>query len=296
MRKALASVGMLLCGLVLSAQDIQLQQADTVRVVKDELEFPDWSDEYLDTVKITLPEINNYSTIGISFGGTFTSMSFNPKHQQIKDFYPGYTAITFTHYEKMFDYLPYFAFQIGLHYGHEGYHFKENKETGSVFEFYKERSNQIKMEVIEMPFLAMIHVDTRNFKFYGDAGLYAGYRMSIERFGPNVDDNYRTNWYDSDIRFDYGLQGGAGVGFIFSPFEFTIDAQLRYGWSSIFEPDSQYPEGSGYEDRNKYYYRFAYPFDIMISAGVHIQLGRRYGKTNREIKREAYEIVYGTNE
>lgn len=295
MRKALAVVGMLLCGLVLSAQDIKLKQADTTPIFKEEFEMPDWSDEYLDTVKITLPEINNYSTIGVSFGGTFTSMSFNPSHSQHRDFHPGYTAITFTHYEKMFDYLPYFAFQIGLQYSHEGYHFKENKETGNVFEFYKERSNQIKMDVIEVPFLAMIHVDTRNFKFYGDAGLYAGYRMSIERFGPNVDENYRTKWYDTDIRFDYGLQGGAGVGFIFSPFEFTIDAQLRYGWSSIFEPDSQYPEGSGYEDRNQYFYRFAYPFDIMISAGVHIQLGRRYGKTKKEIKQEAYEIVYGTN-
>ena len=142
----------------------------------------------------------------------------------------------------------------------------------------------------------MIHFDTRNTKAYADIGIYGGYRLGIERFGPLVEDEYRYKFYDTDIRWDYGFQGGAGFALVFSPIEISIGAQLRYALSSIFTPDSQFPEGSGYEDRNKYYYRFAYPLDIMVSVGIHFELGRRYGKTRKALKQEAYDIVYGNAE
>ena len=245
---------------------------------------------YLDTVKIKVPDLNNYSSIGVSFGVTSAYMSFNPSHRQHHTYYPGYASLRFTHYEKMFDYLPYFGWQIGIEYGHEGYRFRKEEDM-----LYKERSNRIKMEVVEVPFLAMIHYDTRWMKFFAEVGLYGGYRLSVERFGPYVEEAYRYSWYDSDRQIDYGLQGGVGIGFFLGQFEFFALAQLRYGWSSIFEPDSQFPVGSGYEDRNAVYWRFAYPMDYIFSFGVNYALGKRYGKTRQDLKREAYDIVYGTD-
>ena len=257
----------------------------------------DFPDEYLDTVKLRAGDVvNDVSTIGINFGGTFTGMNFNPSHSQHRDFWPGHVSIMYSRYEKMFDYLPNFGFMVGVEYGHEGYHFKQNKETGNTFVYYKERSEAIKMSVVEVPFLGMIHFDTRYTKAYADVGIYGGYRLSIERFGPLVEEQYKYDWYDTDIRWDYGFQGGAGFALVCSPVEISVSAQLRYGLSSIFTPDSQFPEGSGYEDRNQYYYRFAYPLDIMITFGVHFELGKRYGKTKKALKHEAYEIVYGTPE
>lgn len=256
---------------------------DTNAVVRQEV--------YLDTVQIKVPPINNYSSIGVSFGVTSTYMQLNPTvFRQHHTYYPGYGSIRYTHYEKMFDYLPYFGWQIGVEFGHEGY--RGRKETDK---YYKERSQRIKMQVVEVPFLAMIHYDTRWLKFFGEVGLYGGYRLNIERFGDYVDENYRYEWYDSDRRIDYGIQGGFGMGVFLGPVELFAMAQIRYGWSSIFDPDNQYPEGSGHEDLNKYYWRFAYPFDYIFSAGVNIPLGKRYGKTRQDLKREAYEIVYGTD-
>ena len=259
------------------------QPLDTNAVVREQI--------YLDTVQIKVPALNNYSSIGVSFGVTSAYMQLNPTtFRQHHTYYPGYGSIRFTHYEKMFDYLPYFGWQIGVEFGHEGY--RGRKETDG---YYKERSQRIKMQVVEVPFLAMIHYDTRWMKFFGEVGLYGGYRLNIERFGDYVDDHYRYDWYDSDRRIDYGLQGGLGMGVFLGPLELFVMAQIRYGWSSIFEPDSQFPAGSGYEDRNKYYWRFAYPFDYIFSAGVNVPLGKRYGKTRQDLKREAYEIVYGTD-
>lgn len=254
----------------------------------------DWPDEYLDTVKLDYTQkLNDYSMIGVSYGLTSTGMSFSPSQKQKREILPGHIGVTFTHYEKMFGYLPYFGWTIGIEYGWEGYRFKENKETGVTYEFYKEKCQSLRMRVIEVPFMMQIHKDGLHSKVYAGLGVYGGYRLNVERFGPNVEEQYRTNWYDTDIRWDYGFQGGAGFAIIFEPIEFHINAQLRYGMSSIFTPTSLFPEDSPNAPMNKVYYRYAYPLDIMISAGIHIQLGKRFGTTKSDLKRKAKEIVYG---
>lgn len=269
-------------------------QRSTLRLNPVDSIVVDWPDEYLDTVKLSYTDkLNNYMMLGVEYGATFTGMQFSPSQNQTRDFVPNHFSIIFTKYEKMFNYLPYFGWTIGVSYGYEGYHFKENKETGTTFEYLKERSRSIRMRVLEVPFMMQYHVDTRHFKTYFGLGIYGGYRTSIERFGPHVEEAYRKDWYDTDIRWDYGFQGGAGIALIFEPMEFHLKAQLRYGMSSIFTPDSTFPDGSGYEDQNRVYYRYAYPLDIIISAGVHIQLGKRYGTTKSDLKRQAKEIVYG---
>lgn len=149
------------------------------------------------------------------------------------------------------------------------------------------------MDVVEVPFMMQVHRDGLHSKVYAGIGIYGGYRLSVERTGDNVDASYKTAFYSTDIRWDYGFQGGVGLALVFDPVEFHVNAQLRYGLSSIFTANSLYPSGSDYEALNSVYYRYAYPLDIIISAGVHIQLGKRFGTTNADLKRKAKEIVYG---
>ena len=40
---------------------------------------------------------------------------------------------------------------------------------------------------------------------------------------------------------------------------------------------------------SKYYYRYAYPSNIVISLGLHFQLSKRTGKTRHQLKMEARE-------
>ena len=42
--------------------------------------------------------------------------------------------------------------------------------------------------------------------------------------------------------------------------------------------------------------RFAYPTNIVISAGVHFQITKRTGKTKAQLKKMARDMVYQTNE
>ena len=246
--------------------------------------LPPLTDAYLDTVRIEkVRTLNDYSMVGVNAGVTFSSMQFNPTLKQQWLFTPSYLSLTYTRYGKMFGYMPYFGFQVGVAYGHEGYRFKKDKDTGKVYTL--EGAQQAVMDVIEVPFLAQVHFDATHFKLMVNAGIYGGWRHSIERTGDAVTAGLEHSFKSTDIRWDYGLQGGGGFALVFAPVELHFTAQLRYSWSSIYTPDSS---DSAY---NQYYYRFAYPLDLMVTAGIHFHLTGRYGKTKGDLRKEARAIV-----
>ena len=265
--------------IMLGALSAGAQVADTL--------LPPLTDAYLDTVQIKKNKgLNNYTMIGVNYGASFSYMQFNPaKHGQSWRVSPQYMSVMFTHYEKMFDYLPYFAFQAGVAYGHEGYVFPLDKENPE-YTTNADGATEMDITVVEVPALAQVHMDATFFKFMVNAGIYGGYRLSIDRSGPLQEPAYAKTFRDYEHRFDYGLQGGAGFGLIFSPVEIHFNVLARYSWSSLYDADYASP----------YYYRFAYPLDIMATVGIHIQLTKRSGKTTGQLKRDAKDFVLKKNE
>lgn len=242
-----------------------------------------YNNDYLDTVVVfRQQEINNYTMIGVSYGEVISRMTITPYAHQENLWNPGHIALTFTHYEKMFDYLPYFGFQTGVAYSYEGMRFKKNEESGWT-PSWENGENQFLMRIVEVPLHAQLHFDAPPIKFMANIGIYGAYRLDIHRQGINLNEEYEFKFRDYNKRFDYGLEGGAGIAFMVDPVEFHINALVRYGWGSFFEPDYY----------SEYYYRYAYPFDIMLTFGVHFQLSKRKGKTLADIKEEARRIVYG---
>ena len=240
-----------------------------------------YSDIYLDTVKVNrVFELNDYSMIGVEYGVSFSRMLFNPPQTQTNLFSPNTFGIFYTRYGKMFNYLPYFGFKVGFRYSHEGYKFKENKDTKETANI--EGATQAIMDVAEIPMMAHLHLDGLHYKIMADAGIYGGYRLNIKRSGGDVSESIADSFLDTDRRFDYGICGGVGFGLVFDPVEFHINVNVRYSWGTIYDPDYV----------SKDYYRFAYPFDIMATAGVYFQLTRRTGRGKAQLRREAYNQVY----
>ena len=259
--------------------DIILPHKDTVPA-EPALEY---SDIYLDTVKLKRKfSINDYSMIGVQYGVSLSQMMFNPSKKQGMQFNPINVGVVFTKYGKMFGYMPYFGFQTGFFYGKEGYQFKIDKETGDYSENV-DGATSATYEYAEIPLLAHLHMDVWHLKFIINAGLFGAYRLSVEREG-NIADNFKTSFYDYDKRFEYGIKAGIGFGFFFDPVEIHFEGTYRYSLGSLYKPDYN----------SEYYYRFAYPSDIIISAGVHIQLTRRTGKTKSQLRKEAKQLIYET--
>lgn len=241
------------------------------------------TDAFLDTVVVKKAlVVNDYSMVGFQYGAGLSSVMWNPRQEQKMVFSPINVGVTYTLYGQMFA-MPYFAFKAGLFYTKEGYEFEYNEEHDYTFTI--EGAEKAMMEVIEAPLLFQFHYDTWNFKFMVDLGCYAGYRLSIQRFPgkkgvtPGLEHSFKT----TDNRLDYGLKGGAGIALVFDPLEFHIMAHYKYSFSSLYEPDWN----------SKYYYRFAYPSNIVVSAGVFFQLSKRTGKTKAELKKQAKSMVYG---
>lgn len=251
------------------------------------LTFDTVTDEALDTLDFKKKlVINDYTMMGVQYGVGLSSVMWNPSQKQDMLLMPVNVGFTFTKYGKMFGYMPYFGFQIGLFFAKEGYKFKHNEDKNYTYTI--EGAEKAVYDVLEMPMYFHFHYDLWNFKIMAQIGCYAGYRLGIHRYSGktgNVLPEIERSFLDTDRRIDYGIKGGIGFGLVFDPIEIHIQAMYKYSLGTLYEPDYY----------SKYYYRYAYPTNIIISAGVHFHLTKRSGKTKAELKRTAKEMVYGTS-
>ncbi len=245
------------------------------------------TDEFLDTLTVRKAlVVNDYSLIGVQYGAGLSQVMWNPRQEQSMLFVPVNFGVTYTKYGQMFA-MPFFAFKAGLFYAKEGYQFEYNEDYNWTYQI--EGAEKAVLEVVEVPLLFQFHYDTWNFKILAELGCYGGYRLGITRYPGktgNVSPELEHSFTDTDIRVDYGLKGGAGIALVFDPLEFHITASYKHSFSSLYEPDHS----------SQYYYRFAYPSNIVISAGIHFQLSKRTGKTKAALKKEAKELIYGNPE
>ena len=249
-----------------------------------------YPDSYLDTVDVSRKLLlNDYAMFGFEYGISRNSQMFTPKFPSEPVWFPEYYGVTFTQYGKLIG-SPLVGFQIGAFYGHEGYAFAYKLIDDRVSYYQILNATKVEMKYAEVPFLALGHYDAPHFKIQICVGPYAGYRLSIHRSNTlshlitldPIDPDLVDNFADYEKRFDYGLHGGAGFGIIFDPFEFQVNLRVRYSWSSLWAPNYN----------SEYYYRYAYPFDFMLTGGLHFHISRRYGKTRAMLRREAREQVF----
>ncbi len=245
------------------------------------------TNEFLDTLTIRKSlVVNDYSLIGAQYGVALSQVMWNPRQEQSMLFIPVNFGVSYTKYGQMFA-MPYFAFKAGLFYAKEGYQFEYNEEYDWTYKI--EGAEKAILEVVEVPLLFQFHYDTWNFKIIAELGCYGGYRLGIQRFPGktgSVSEEMEFSFKDTDKRLDYGIKGGLGFGLVFDPLEFHVMASYKHSLSSLYTPDHN----------SQYYYRFAYPSNIVISAGLYFQLSKRTGKTRAALKNEARDLVYGNTE
>ena len=270
MRKILTVVIAIISCAAVYAQEDTLGVAG-IEISEDSVVF---SDAYLDSLDVRKKSIiNDYTLIGVQYGVGLNQMRMEQKMQ----FVPVNFGVTWTRFCKMFGYMPYFGIQAGLFYAREGYSLEE--------EYNVEGATDVLMDVVEVPVLAHFHFDFWKMKLMANIGFYGSYRLNIQRMGPDVAPAVANSFLSTDRRFDYGIKGGAGFGFVFDPVEIHITAMYKYGFGSLYEPNYY----------SEYYYRFASVSNLIISVGVHFQLTKRTGKTSHQLRQEAREIYYQRN-
>lgn len=254
------------------SQDMVLKDVDAI------------TDAELDTINVKKKlEINDYVMLGVQYGAGLSQVMWNPSQKQDMVFTPLNFGVTVTKYQKMFGYMPHFGFQAGLFYAREGYQFKYNENTGYIYRV--EGAEKAIIDVVEVPLLFQFHIDMWNFKIMANLGAFGGYRLNIQRFpgeSGRVTAGLENAFAEHDRRWDYGLKGGVGFGLVFDPIEIHFQASYKHSLSSLYRPDYYSP----------YYYRFAYPSNIIVSVGVQYQITKRTGRTKAQLKKMAKDMVY----
>ena len=278
MKKLFAAIVIIFCHSVLYAQT-ELPVGLTAE---------GYSNEYLDTLNVKKKlVINDYSMLGVQYGVNLSQVMWNPSQKQDMVFTPLNFGVTVTKYQKMFGYMPYFGFQIGLNYTKEGYQFEYNEDKDYTYTI--EGAEKAVYDIVELPMYFHFHYDLWNFKILAQIGCYGGYRLGIHRYpgkNGNVTPDLENSFLPTDRRWDYGLKGGVGFGIVFDPIEIHLQAMYKYSLGTLYDPDHY----------SEYYYRYAYPSNIIISAGVHFHLTKRTGKTKAELKKMAKDMVYQKSE
>lgn len=246
---------------------------------------------YLDSLEVQPQKPNDYWLVGVYGGASMQYGYFNPTRQVTTSFsYPVY-GFSLLRYYTMFGIFQNMGLELGFQQNFEGYEFKENKETG--YRATESGAYRVVMRVPEAFFLSHFHADLGDhFKLIAKLGLYGGYRQSISRTLDTTLADYETNllyqneFRSYDKRWTYGVQGGAGFALMFSPVEIHLNAQIKWGWESFWEPDYYH----------KYYYRFAYPLDAAFTLGVYYQLTPRYGHSRSQLRKLARKMVEEQNQ
>ena len=264
-----------------------------VDLEKEFFSLPDSvTNEYLDSLQITVAKPNDYWMIG-GYGGASMQMGmFNPSRDVAMQWaWPVY-GFSLVRYFTMFGVFPNMGLEFGAQMNYEGYEFRYNEETG--YRPWEPASGAYKvlMKVPEAFALSHFHVDMgEHFKLMIKLGVYGGYRLTIAReldeaFAGKADyTKYQYSFMDHERRLTYGVQGGLGMGLMFSPIEIHLNVQAKWGWESFWDPDYT----------SQYYYRFAYPLDGAVTLGVYYQLTPRYGHTRAQLKRLAKKMIAEEN-
>ena len=284
MRKA---VTLLLLALFAAAVPLSAQDGRKKKTVDPDEEFfhlPDSvTDLYLDNVDMPKQNrINNYWIVGGYGGVSLEHGYFNPP--RTVSFYMNKPVYGFSiaRYATMMNMFQIVGMELGYQHNFEGYNFKEYESEGYTYRQNIDGAYEAYMEVPEVFLLTHGHADIGSrFKILAKAGIYGGYRTNITRIGPHVEPAYVNAFKDTDNRWTYGVQGGLGFGLMFDPVEIHLCMQVKWGWSSFYQPDVASP----------YYYRFAYPLDGAVTLVVYYQLSKRKGHTRSSLRRLARETV-----
>ena len=279
MRKWILAVAALLAASTILRAQVDLE--------KEFFSLPDSvTNEYLDSLQIQVAKPNDYLMIGVYGGASLQMGYFNPtRSTEMMWQFPvfGFSVIR---YYTMFGIFANMGLEFGAQQNYEGYEFKTNKETG--YRPTESGAYKVMMRTPEAFMLSHFHIDAgEHFKLMAKLGFYGGYRTSISRV---LDDAYATyeqyqqyvnQFRDYDRRLTYGVQGGLGLALMFSPIEIHLNAQVKWGWESFWNPDYS----------SQYYYRFGYPLDGAVTLGVYYQLTPRYGHTRAQLKKLARKMM-----
>lgn len=209
---------------------------------------------HIDTVEVQRTAKPKEHLIGFKYSYDFSTAMTSPnlKTNIVKT--PLNFSLLYTYYHPLWGYLDYFGIQTGIRY--TSYGFTSLANLADVDET---------VTAIEVPFLSAFTIDAGKWiRVLISAGIFGGYRLSTDSEG---------GWDVYDMRYDFGVQGGLGIGIKIHPIEIHIEAGYNYSFMPLYHP----------QRTNSIYWVEINPSRFNAGIGIHYNFGN--GKNNSKHKR-----------
>lgn len=211
-----------------------------------------------DVIKPPKP-VERCHLIGVNYSVGWGGLYVVPTTASIREFSPFGVGFTYTYLQDLWGTMSYFGLQTGLRYSKEGFSYEDYKQEPYRTTFYEEA---------ELPFTSLFHIEIMNgyVRLLANAGVYFGYRVKVNRPYLESDDFAATDWEDTDNRFDYGIRAGGGFAIVLAPVEIHFECTYKHSFSPLADPAKN----------SEYFYNYTYPTQILLSVGLHFQIGRQF--------------------
>lgn len=225
--------------IALSVMSLSLygQKRDTIPAIKPGIQW--------DTAVVIKPVKASEHLLGVKYDFSFTGVTMTPEMGVKAINSPINVAVLYTYYHPQWSVIDIFGIQTGFRYTTYGF---VNDEYD--FEHFEQT-----VSVIELPLISAFHVDLgEHFRILISIGPFVGYRFATTK----------DNGFDCfDNRFDYGIQGGAGLAYIIGKrFELHLEGTFHYSLSMLYHP----------EKMSSVSWLYSYPWQASISLGFHVKL------------------------
>lgn len=183
---------------------------------------------------INNPGVKAQFNVGLKSGLNLTSINYNPNFNQKnikKDVKIGYMGgLTFQYFnEKVM------GLQFELLFIQKGFRTLYDTLTGIQYE----RT----INYITLPFLTQASFGSEKYQFLLMAGVFGSYAVNSTEVLTNGDIVTKRDYHyspDIDNKFEFGLQGGAGIKWIFHSSILEVEGNYAFSLSSIFRWDTDY--------------------------------------------------------
>lgn len=171
----------------------------------------------IDTSMVIVQAKPERHLIGLRWNAANCGVSFSPdlKAKDITTY--NNISLLYTYYAPLWGYMDIFGFQAGFKYGSYGFESE-----------YNINNMDQTLTFVQVPFMSAFHYDINKLRIYLNIGPYVTYHLTTSR---------STGFDCYDQRWNYGLEGYAGVGYQFGKFQVGLDFGYQYSLGFLFHPE-----------------------------------------------------------
>ena len=142
----------------------------------------------------------------------------------------------YTYYHSLWGSIPLFGIEMGVQYSEIGFTAIEYLDPEGT-EGRRSVKGKETFQTIMFPMVSQFRIDFWKMRLLVNLGCFASYKLSASTSGVLSEDISKTY-----KKGGYGIIGGGGIAFIFSPFEVHIEANYRYNLSNVYDKTAFYKD------------------------------------------------------